>query len=115
MISTVLTTMAVTTVAGAVIRGLLRQIRRHWAARTVIQRTQSVWDTPVPYWPATGTEIAVTNAMLLTMLCRPCRDGDQTGTCTCTVPCGQLECLGGFSDDDIKFLYETAPPEGDSQ
>lgn len=59
-------------------------------------------DEPVPYWPPEAAEALTEHALLLTVLCNPCNDG--TGECLCTIQCGQLPCMGGFSDEDVAFL-----------
>ena len=90
-------------VSALAIGATISQLR---AAR-IIRRTQSGWDLPVPYWPVPE------DALLLTVLCPPCRG--RGGTCSCAIQCGQPECMGGFSDEDIEFLGGLSMPEGTDQ
>ena len=83
-------------------------IRDWWLRATaVIKKTQGELSSePVPHWPAE-------HAMLLIALCGPCQGRD--GDCICPIQCGELPCMGGFSDEDVRFLRGLSMPEGTDQ
>ena len=52
---------------------------------------------PVPYWPAATIDA------LATMITCPACPG-RRGQCTCSGPCGDLACTGGFDPADLEFM-----------
>ena len=75
-------------------------------ARAVIEQTQEELSSkPVPYWPAATIDA------LATMITCPACPG-RRGQCTCSGPCGDLACTGGFDPADLEFMERLTTQEG---
>ena len=70
-----------------------------WAAQVELS------SEPVPYWPAATIDA------LATMITCPACPG-RGGQCTCSGPCGDLACTGGFDPADLEFMERLTTQEG---
>ena len=82
-------------------------LRDSWRdARAVIEQTGAELSSePVPYWPAATIDA------LATMITCPACPG-RRGQCTCSGPCGDLACTGGFDPADLEFMERLTTQEG---